>query len=461
MGYTIYIFRRDLRLFDNTTLLKISKNYANIIPIFIFTPEQVSKKNIFYSNNAVQFMIESLKDLDNNLKAYQSKLHIFYGDNIEILEKITKKIKVETIACNRDYTPYARARDGKIEDFCSKKGIDFLSLEDYLLCGIDTLLKKDNTPYTVFTPFKNRGYKYSVRKVNQKKDFKNLTKYNFLFSSDYPKIENNPNLSVNGGRENALQILKNLDKFKDYNQTRNLPSINSTRLSAYIKFGLVSIREVYWKIVSLYEKENTLLAQLYWREFYFYIAYYFPEVLKGENFNRRYDTLAWNNDKKLFKKWCDGETGYPIVDAGMRELNTTGYMHNRLRLITSNFLNRMLGMDWRLGERYFATKLVDYDPSVNNGNWQWIASTGVDPKPYFQRLFNPWIQGEKFDKEALYIKKWLPELKDIPSKDLHHWESEYSKYDLKILNYTKPIVEYKKARQESIEMYRKVVNKKN
>ena len=219
-------------------------------------------------------------------------------------------------------------------------------------------LKKDNTPYTVFTPFKNRGYKYTVRKVNQKKDFKNLTKYNFPFSSDYPKIENNPNLSVNGGREKALQILKNLDKFKDYNQTRNLPSINSTRLSAYIKFGLVSIREVYWKIVSLYEKENTLLAQLYWREFYFYIAYYFPEVLKGENFNRRYDTLAWTNDKKLFKKWCDGETGYPIVDAGMRELNTTGYMHNRLRLITSNFLNRMLGMDWRLGERYFATKLV-------------------------------------------------------------------------------------------------------
>ena len=229
---------------------------------------------------------------------------------------------------------------------------------------------------------------------------------------------------------------------------------STSHLSAYIKFGCLSIREVYWAIIDSLGKENKLIEQLFWREFYFYISYYFPQVLKGKNYNPKYDNIKWIKNNNLFLKWCNGETGYPVVDAGIRELNKTGYMHNRARLITSNFLNRMLGMDWRLGEKYFAIKLTDYDPSVNNGNWQWIASTGTDPKPYFQRLFNPIIQSEKFDKKAEYIKKWIPELKDIPPKDIHNWNTKFKNYENIYLN---PIVEYKDAREKSVKMYRDVL----
>ena len=196
---------------------------------------------------------------------------------------------------------------------------------------------------------------------------------------------------------------------------------------------------------------------MFWRDFYFYIAYYFPEVLKGKNYNEKYNKIKWKWSKKNYDAWCNGETGYPIVDAGMRELNMTGYMHNRSRLITCNFLNRLLGIDWRWSEIYFAQNLTDYDPSVNNGNHQWVASVGVDPKPYFQRLFNPWLQSKKFDADAEYIKKWVPELKSVPAKEIHEWEKYCINYDLKKLNYFKPIVEYSKARQESIKMYRKVL----
>ena len=195
-------------------------------------------------------------------------------------------------------------------------------------------------------------------------------------------------------------------------------SIPTTNLSTYIKFGNISIREAYWKFRKTFGLKNTLVSQLYWREFYYYIAFYYP-VLKSENFQSKYDDLEWSYDKRDFRRWYSGNTGYPIVDAGMRELNATGSMHNRARLITSNFLNRMLGQDWRTGEKYYARLLTDYDPAVNNGNWQWIASTGVDPKPYFQRLFNPWLQSKKYDPEADYIKKWIPSLKNIPAKELH------------------------------------------
>jgi deoxyribodipyrimidine photo-lyase len=201
-------------------------------------------------------------------------------------------------------------------------------------------------------------------------------------------------------------------------------------------------------------KKNDLLGQLFWREFYYYICYYYPKVLNGKNYNEKYDKIKWKYNKNHFDKWTNGQTGYPVVDAGMIELKTSGYMHNRARLITSNFLNRMLGMDWRKGELYYATQLTDYDPAVNNGNWQWIASTGTDPKPYFQRLFNPWLQSEKYDKDAEYIKKWLPQLKDIPSKELHEWDKYCDNYDVKKLGYYKPVVEYKKAREESIKMYK-------
>lgn len=431
-------------------------NFKNIIPIFIFTPEQISSKNKFKSDNAIQFMIESLKELDSELKKKGSKLHIFQGKNKTVLGKIFKELDVENVIFNMDYTPYAIKRDAEIAKLCKSKDINCIMHEDYLLAPVGSMLKKDGDPYTVFTPFKNNGYKLKIDKPSKIKA-KNLTKSNKLKTQDYIKYNINQNILVNGGRKNGLKQLKKLKDQKKYNTNRNKLSIETSLLSAYIKFGCISIREVYWKVKETLGTSNSLLSQLFWREFYFYIAYYFPQVLKGKNYNEKYDKIKWNKSKSKFEKWCNGETGYPVVDAGMREMNETGYMHNRARLITSNFLNRMLGMDWREGERYFATTLTDYDPSVNNGNWQWIASTGTDPKPYFQRLFNPIIQSEKFDKQAEYIKKWIPELKDIPAKDIHKWESKYKDYDVKELGYFEPIVEYKKARAESVKMYREVL----
>jgi deoxyribodipyrimidine photo-lyase len=454
--HNIFIFRRDLRIKDNVSLNYAMSNFENIIPIFIFTPEQISSKNKFKSDNAIQFMIESLKEVDSDLKKYNSKLHIFKGKNKTVLTKIFKELDIENVIFNMDYTPYAIKRDAEIAKLCKSKDINCIMHEDYLLAPIGSMLKSDGDPYTVFTPFKNNGYKVKIDKPCKMKA-KNLAKTNKLNTVDYIKHKINDNILVRGGRKNGVKQLNKVKDQKKYNTNRNTLSIETSLLSAYIKFGCISIREVYWKVKDKLGTSNSLLSQLFWREFYFYIAYYFPQVLKGKNYNEKYDKIKWNKSKSKFEKWCNGETGYPVVDAGMREMNETGYMHNRARLITSNFLNRMLGMDWREGEKYFATMLTDYDPSVNNGNWQWIASTGTDPKPYFQRLFNPIIQSEKFDKQAEYIKKWIPELKDVPAKDIHKWESKHKDYDVKELGYFEPIVEYKKARAESVKMYREVL----
>ena len=454
--HNIFIFRRDLRLKDNISLNYAISNFENIIPIFIFTPEQISSKNKFKSDNAIQFMIESLNELDSDLKKYGSKLHIFKGKNSSVLTKIFKELDIENVIFNMDYTPYALKRDNEIKKLCESKKINCIIHEDYLLAPIGSMLKSDGEPYTVFTPFKNNGFKQKIDKPSKIKA-KNLVKTNKLNTVDYIKHNINDNLLVRGGRKNGVKQLNKIKDQKKYNTNRNTLSIETSLLSAYIKFGCISIREVYWKVKEKLGTSNSLLSQLFWREFYFYIAYYFPQVLKGKNYNEKYNGINWNKSKSKFDKWCKGETGYPVVDAGMREMNETGYMHNRARLITSNFLNRMLGMDWREGEKYFATMLTDYDPAVNNGNWQWIASTGTDPKPYFQRLFNPIIQSEKFDKNADYIKKWIPELKDVPAKDIHKWESKYKDYDVKELGYFEPIVEYKKARAESVKMYRQVL----
>lgn len=459
--YTIFIFRRDLRLKDNNALNYAISNYENIIPIFIFTPEQITKKNKYKSNNAVQFMCESLKELDDDLQQLSSKLHLFYGDNISILKNIIKTINVSTIIFNMDYTPYAIKRDQSIQKLCEKYKINCTIIEDYLLAPIGTFLKKDNTPYEIFTPFKKNAYKYKINKPKYIK-LTNLIKNSDLKTDKMIDYKINKNILINGGRDNGLKMLNKIKNLKNYNNTRNLMTIPTSQLSAFIKFGCISIREVYWKIHNILGKKNDILAQIFWREFYYYIAYYFPFVLQGKNYNKKYDDIKWIGYKNirfanLYTAWCNGNTGYPVVDAGMRELNKTGFMHNRTRLITCNFLNRLLGLHWKWSEVYFAKMLTDYDPAVNNGNHQWVASVGVDPKPYFQRLFNPWLQSKKFDINCEYIKKWLPELKDIPNNELHNWDEHYDKYDLKKLKYFKPIVDYKTARNKSIKMYKKVL----
>ena len=466
----LFIFRRDFRLTDNIGLIFALNNFDNVAPIFIFTPEQITNKNKYKSNNAIQFMIESLKELDKKIKKYNSKLHFYYGDNIDVIDEIVKKNSITHIIFNKDYTPYARSRDRKIKKFCMENKLICHVMEDYLLKPIGSLNKKNGDPYTIYTPFKNNAMKLFNKgktKVDDPVKFsdkttkpKNLTK---LKSTKYDTKPNkylkkeNKDILVRGGRKNGLKILKNINNHKNYNKKRDMLECQTTQLSAYIKFGCVSIREVYYRILDVLGSKNELLAQILWREFYFYIVYYFPKVLKGKSFSQiknRGKNIKWNKNKKLFHIWCDAQTGYPIVDAGMTQLNITGYMHNRARLITANFLNRMLGQDWRLGEEYYATKLTDYDSSVNSGNWQWVASVGVDPKPYWQRLFNPWTQGKKYDPDAKYIKKWLPQLKNIPAKHLHAWDKHCHKYDLKEINYYDPIVDYKEARKKSIKMYK-------
>ena len=455
MKYSIFIFRRDLRIIDNNSFKFAVENCNNIIPIFIFTPEQI-KDNNFKSNNAIQFMIESLKELDLELKKFNSKLHVFQGDNSTILSKLIKQIDISDIIFNVDYTPYARKRDKQINFLCKENNINCHLIEDYLLDEIGTYLKSNNEPYSIFTPFKNNLLKHQIKKP-KKYTITNLIKKGNLSEDGYINYEINKNILVNGGRKNGIKKLNQIKEQTKYNQNRNTLNINTTQLSAYIKFGCISIREVYWKVKDILGNKNDLISQLIWREFYFYIVYYYPKVLKGKNFNDKYDNMKWNKNKTNFMKWCIGETGYPIIDAGMRELNTTGYMHNRARLITANFMNRILGYDWRLGEKYYASQLTDYDPAVNNGNWQWIASTGVDPKPYFQRLFNPWLQSKRFDSECLYIKKWIPELKEIPPKEIHKWDEYYHNYDLKEINYFKPIVDYTIGRGKSIKMYQNIL----
>ena len=462
-SYTIFIFRRDFRVKDNLGFQYAVTNFENIIPIFIFTPEQITNKNKFKSNNAIQFMIESLQDLDKQLNKNNSKLHIFQDDNIQVLSRIQKELKnnnniINNIIFNKDYTVYAKTRDSQIEKWCNKNSIKCHQIEDYLLAPVGTFLKNDGNPYTVYTPFKNYVLDNKNKIISPSKyKIKNLVKMSQkdLKTDGYINFDyNNPDILIHGGRNNAKKILNKIHKFTNYDTSRNDLSYETTHLSAYIKFGCLSIRECYQSISKSFGTNSILISQLIWREFYFYIANYFPKVLQGENYNKKYDTIQWNKDNTLFTKWCEGKTGYPIVDACMNELNITGYMHNRGRLISANFLNRMLGQDWRKGEKYFAQQLTDYDPSVNNGNWQWIASTGVDPKPYFQRLFNPWLQGQKNDPDAKYIKKWLPQLKEIPPKELNDWENYYKNYDLKKIKYLAPIVNYKDARQKSIEMYR-------
>ena len=449
---SLFIFRRDFRLTDNLGFIKCYMESDEIIPIFIFTPEQAEKdKNKYFSNNAFQFMIESLEELDNDIRdktKNKSHLHYYYGDNITVLQDIN--YNYNTIYFNMDYTVYARKRDNDISIFCKEQNINCFMIEDYLLLPINSYLKEDGSPYQKYTPFKNNAKKINVSHSHAKHtEYKKLSKINSS-KFKFPEYVKNPNVITHGGRKNALDILKNIKIFSHYDKERNNLITPTTHMSSYIKFGCVSIREVYEK----FKINQTLIDQLYWREFYYYLAYYIPRVLEGKSLKEKYDKIKWKNDPKIFKAWTLGMTGFPSVDAGMRELNETGFMHNRARLITSGILIKILNCDWRLGEKYFAQKLSDYDPIVNNGNWQWSSGSGADSQPYF-RILSPWKQAIDNDPECLYIKKWIPELRDIPNKDILHWDETYMKYKI---SYPKPIVDYKFMREEIIKIYKEGFN---
>ncbi len=450
---SIFIFRRDLRLADNSGLINALTNSTTVVPCFFLDPRLLHQTRVHY--NAIQFMIEALEDVDQQLQELNSKVHYFYGLPQEILPTILQSNQISGVFFNRDYTPFSSRRDDRIIRICNRAGVECQQFSDSLLNEPEMILKTNQKPYKVFTPFFRKASALPVNKpkTNPHTNYGKIqSKQQTPLKSITKKIKApyNESIQVKGSRTTCQEILSNLRKYNTYETTRDLPSIpGTTRLSAYIKFGLCSIREAHTAIEKQLGKDHQIIRQLYWRDFYTHIAYHFPHVFKRA-FKPRYDAIPWNYDKILFEAWRQGRTGFPIVDAGMRELNSTGWMHNRVRMIVASFLTKDLHIDWRWGERYFAQQLVDYDPAVNNGNWQWAASTGVDAQPYF-RIFNPWRQQEKYDPDCKYIRRWIPELTMLESKIIHNWFKP-TKWDSET-NYPKPIVNHRLESQYSKELF--------
>ena len=455
----IFIHHRDIRYQDNTTLNSMSNKVDNIIPIFIFPPEQIDEnKNKYFSNNLVQFMCESLFELHKKYKKKEGNLQYFKGDNIEVLKEIHKKYKIANIGFNVDYSPYAKDRDSSIIKWAKKENINIFNEEDMLLQNLlngETKSKNSGEPYKVFTPFmKFLRSTYKVKKILKKTpklSKKSITTKHSIKIKDIKNFyQENKQLNVISGRKEGMKKLKAIKIQKEYNKMRNFMTYNTTHLSAYINLGILSIREVYHHCLDILGKNNGIITELYWRDFYYNILHFYPHVV-GNSFKEKYDNIKWRNDKKEFKAWCEGKTGFPIVDACMKQMNNSGFMHNRGRMIVASFLTKDLLIDWKWGEKYFATQLQDYNISANNGGWQWASGTGTDSQPYF-RIFNPWSQSKTYDEDCEYIKYWLPELKDIENKDIHTWDKSYIKY--KNIEYPKPIVDHKKERLNTLAVYK-------
>lgn len=422
MKITLFWFRRDLRLEDNIGLYHALKSGCKVLPIFIFD------ENILHQlekdDSRVTFIYETLADIDRELKKLNSSLLVKIGKPLAIFKELINEYPIEQVFTNHDYEPQAIKRDNEIEDFLASKGIFFHTYKDQVIFEKNEIVKADGLPYTVFTPYKKKwlrtfqslelGY-YPIDKSGF-----------YFFKSELPSLK------IIGFSESQIKVKPyQLNRLKDYDKFRDYPAKESTSyLSPYLRFGLVSIRRVVKKAI---DENITFLNELIWREFFMQILYHFPKVVSG-NFRSKYDGIEWRNNEEEFEKWCKGETGYPMVDAGIRELNETGYMHNRVRMITAGFLCKHLLIDWRWGEVYFAQKLLDYELASNNGNWQWAAGTGCDAASYF-RVFNPQTQLMKFDKELLYVRKWI---KDFDS-----------------LTYPPPMIAHKEARERALETYQK------
>ena len=429
--HTLFWFRRDLRLNDNVGLFNALSESESVIPIFIFDSNIIDK--LPNNDPRIKIIYDALESMNNILKNHETNIACFKGDPLKIISKLIKEYSIEKIVFNHDYEPYARERDSKIISFLKLHNIQYDSYKDHVIFEKNEVVKSDGSPYKVYTPFSRLWLnKYELQghidNPSEKllKNFSSKHSFPFLSFNDLgfekPKIII-PNYKFN---ENILN---------EYELTRNFPALdNTSKLGVYLRFGLLSIRQ----LVNQANKVNnkTFLKELIWREFFMQILWHFPDTIKS-SFKPKYDRIDWVNNENDFKNWCSGTTGYPIVDAGMRELNNTGYMHNRVRMVVGSFLCKHLLIDWRLGEAYFASKLLDYEQSSNIGNWQWVAGSGVDAAPYF-RIFNPYEQVKKFDKELLYIKKWIPELNQP--------------------KYPEPIIDHKYARERCLKVYKSALD---
>ncbi len=458
---SLFLFHRDLRLDDNTGLLAALEASNNVIPCFIFDPRQVEAQNEYRSLNALQFLLESLYDLNQQLADKGSQLLMLYGRPEVVLERLLATISFQALYSNRDYTPFSRTRDKALTDLCIQRGLDVHSFDDLLLANPEDIRSAQGTPYVKFTAFYNHARVKPVVKPrpNIFINYVAISSTKTIFPDQVKDLDQlaarlvpsiNQQIGERGGRAHALKRLRSLNELKDYEQTHDFPAYQTTQLSAHNKFGTVSIREVYHALLGLYPGGPVIIRQLYWRDFFTYIAWHFPHVF-GHAFRARYTTLVWDNNPDFFERWSEGLTGFPFVDAGMRQLNRTGFIHNRARLVTASFLVKDLHIDWRWGEKYYAQHLVDYDPSVNNGNWQWVASTGCDVQPYF-RIFNPWLQQKKFDPTCEYIKQWVPELRELEPRVIHTWYAEKKG----LVDYPVPIVDHARESIRSKQLYRAI-----
>ncbi len=450
----LFIFRRDLRLEDNLGLLALLENSEAVIPAFMFDPRQINpKQNDYFSAPAFQFLLNSLAELDTALQARGSKLYIFEGDPAEITQSLIKKDGVDVVYVNKDYTPFARTRDKAIADVCVDECVPFERIADAVLSPIEEIRTQQDKLYTVFTPFMKNAATHDVAHP-RKNNFSNYCTTTLTTSTtvltDYHADIGDRTLVLQGGRDEALEILRENQYLKNYKERRNLPAdLGTSRLSAHHKFGTISIRESYHMAAEHAGKGSHFISELYWRDFYYYIAYNFPIVFK-QSFLPWAKHMQWINNKDQFTAWCAGQTGVPMVDAGMRELNQTGWMHNRSRMIVASYLTKNLLIIWQWGEKYFAQNLIDYDPAQNNGGWQWSASTGADPRPL--RIFNPYTQATNYDPDAAYIKKWIPELADVPNETLSDGKTQ--NFNSLFSDYPAPIEDQKSSFHRANETYK-------
>lgn len=408
--------RRDLRLDDNHALFKALQSGLPVLIIFIFDKQILD--TLPKLDKRLIFIHQQLQTICQKLQTYQSGIKTFYGNPLEVWKQIITDFKVKQVYINHDYEPYAIKRDKEIQDLLNRNGIDFFSFKDQVICEKLEVMKEDGSPYTVYTPYSKKW-----KQIVKEKGIPNYPSEKFLHQLVKSYDFYLHSLEELGFQNQSIKFFSSElsnTTLKKYAESRDIPSdeTGTSKLSVHLRFGTISIRKVYLQAVQVSEK---FVNELIWREFYMMILYHFPHVV-NRCFKPEYEHIQWNNDEKLFQLWCEGRTGIPIVDAGMRELNQTGYMHNRIRMITASFLTKNLWIDWRWGEIYFAEKLLDFELASNNGSWQWVAGCGVDAAPYF-RIFNPILQTQKFDPQLLYIKKWLPEINtsDYPEPivDIH------------------------------------------
>lgn len=426
---TIFWFRRDLRLEDNTALFHALNENNDVLPIFIFDTSIL--KHLENEDARVSFIHQELSKINLKLNAIGKSLALFHGTPEAIFNQLVSENEIESVYANHDYEPSARKRDKSINELLKSKGISFKTCKDQVIFEKSEIVKDDGKPYVVYTPYSKKW----IEKLNsiQLKNYPSETLLHKIVKHSYPLLS----LNDIGFKPTTIKLPEytiNENRIGNYESTRNFPAINGTSLiGIHLRFGTISIR----KLVNYARKFSniTFLKELIWREFFMQILWHFPQTTT-KSFKEKYDTIEWLNNEELFHKWCQGKTGYPFVDAGMRELNTTGHMHNRVRMIVASFLCKHLLIDWRWGEAYFANKLLDYEQASNVGNWQWAAGSGVDAAPYF-RIFNPTEQIKKFDSDLKYIKKWIPE-----------WNTSA---------YPNPVVEHKEARERCLRTYKKAV----